>query len=170
MSDFDEFFACHYERVVGSLRLASGSPSDAEDAAQEAFAKAMLRWRSVSRMDRPSTWVYVVAVRELRRRAGRDARLFSSSSDDGDVRRDIAMPDPADVVVTSEVLGAALGALPARQRLAVALRFHGDLSVKDVARAMGCSEGTVKASLHAALARLRVRLGDRDFEGANDGP
>ncbi|MCU1430737.1 MAG: putative polymerase ECF-subfamily sigma factor [Actinomycetia bacterium] len=169
MTDFDEFFAAHYERVVVSLRLAFGSSSDSEDAAQEAFAKAMLRWRSVSRMDRPSTWVYVVAVRELRRRARRHVHRFSASSQDGNDQRDIGTPDPADMVVTNAVLGAALGVLPARQRLAVALRFHGDLSVKEVARAMGCSEGTVKASLHAAMARLRVHLGDRDLDGANDG-
>ena len=53
--------------------------------------------------------------------------------------------------------------------LAVVLRFHGDLSVHDIASAMGCSEGSVKASLHAALGHLRVSLADRDLEGASDG-
>jgi RNA polymerase sigma factor (sigma-70 family) len=167
MSDFDEFFDQHYQRVLGSLLLACGSSSDAEDAAQEAFAKAMVRWSSVERMDRPATWVYVVAVRELRRRLRRGAMQFER---DADVDDDgLAAIDVADAVVNAAVVSAALAALAPRQRLAVVLRFHGDLSVRDIATAMGCSEGTVKASLHAALGHLRVSLADRDLEGASDG-
>jgi RNA polymerase sigma-70 factor (ECF subfamily) len=170
MDDFDEFFAANYQRVVGSLMLACGTTTEAEDAAQEAFAKAMLRWRSVAQMQRPATWVYVVAVRELRRRLRRTAATFEGP-DDLDQHDDDAATDVAEMVVNAAVVTAALAALPSRQRLAVVLRFHGDLSVKDIARAMSCSEGTVKASLHVALGRLRVRLVDRDldFEGANDG-
>ena len=45
---------------------------------------------------------------------------------------------------------------------------HGDLTVPEIARAMRCSQGTVKSTLHAALGRLRVDLGDRDLEGVRD--
>jgi hypothetical protein len=58
VDDFDRFFMDHYARVVGSLRLAGGEVGEAEDAAQDAFAKAMVRWKSVSTMARPATWVY----------------------------------------------------------------------------------------------------------------
>ena len=165
MDDFDGFFFEHYARVVGSLRLACGEVSDAEDAAQEAFAKAMLRWRSVSVMDRPATWVYVVAVRELRRRMRRRDDL----SDAGRVGDHPALSDHAGAVVTAAVIEQALRALPPRQRLAVVLRFHSDLTVPEVSQAMGCSEGTVKSTLHSALDRLRHDLGDRGLEGAIDG-
>jgi DNA-directed RNA polymerase specialized sigma24 family protein len=82
VDDFDEFFTEHYPRVVGSLELAGGAAGDAEDAAQEAFMKAMLRWRSVATMERPATWVYVVAVRAMRRRLGRDRSVTDRSSDE----------------------------------------------------------------------------------------
>lgn len=161
MNDFERFFAEHYERVVGSLELAGGAGGDAEEAAQDAFVKAMLRWRTVSAMDRPATWVYVVAVRALRRRLGRDRSVAVGPTDE-------AMPDGTEGVVTAAVITKALGALPARQRLAVVLRFHGDLTVPEIARAMGCSQGTVKSTLHSALVRLRVDLGDTSLEGVND--
>jgi RNA polymerase sigma factor (sigma-70 family) len=162
VDDFDEFFFEHYARVVASLRLAGGDLGDAEDAAQDGFAKAMQRWGSVSLMDRPATWVYVVAVRELRRRARR-------GSDSADVPN-ADVPDHAEGVVSTEVVAQALRSLPPRQRLAVVLRFHADLTVTEVARAMSCSDGTVKSTLHTALVRLRVDLGDRGLEGAHDGP
>ena len=166
MDDFDGFFSEHYARVVGSLRLAGGEISEAEDAAQEAFAKAMMRWKSVSLMDRPATWVYVVAVRELRRRTGRRRE----ASDAGDAVNDIALPDHAGTVVTAAVIDRALRALPPRQRLAVVLRVHAALTVPEVGRAMRCSEGTVKSTLHAALGHLRVDLRNLRLEGLPDGP
>ena len=164
MDDFDRFFLEHYGRVVGSLRLACGDCGEVEDTAQEAFAKAMLRWQSVSAMDRPATWVYVVAVRELRRRLRSRDR---STSTEGTGTHAAAV-DPADAVVTAALIETALAALPARQRLAVVLRFHADLSVREVALAMRCSEGTVKSTLHAALGRLRIDLDDERLEGAHD--
>jgi RNA polymerase sigma factor (sigma-70 family) len=165
VDDFDRFFFEHYVRVVGSLRLAGGAASEAEDAAQEAFAKAMVRWKAVSVMERPATWVYVVALRELRRRGRRRDQLGLGAEDPGTA----ALPDHAGSVVTTEVVERALRALPPRQRLAVVLRFHADLTVREIGRAMRCSEGTVKSTLHAALERLRVDLGDRGLEGLQNG-
>jgi RNA polymerase sigma-70 factor (ECF subfamily) len=164
--DFDEFYRAHCARVVGSLRLAVGDLGEAEDAAQEAFAKAMLRWKSVSAMARPATWVYVVAVRELRHRERGRGRRMSAGVESGPGQTE---PDHADSVVSTAVIERALGSLPPRQRLAVALRFHGDLTVREVGRAMRCSEGTVKSTLHAALRHLRVDLADERLEGVHDG-
>ena len=164
MVDFDGFFLEYYGRVVGSLRLACGDWGEVEDTAQEAFAKALLRWQSVSAMDRPATWVYVVAVRELRRRLRRADRSMGTDA----TGTDAAVADLADAVVTEAVIESALAALPARQRLAVVLRFHADLSVREVGLAMRCSEGTVKSTLHAALGRLRVDLDDKGVEEVND--
>ena len=52
----------------------------------------------------------------------------------------------------------ALARLSPRQRCAIVLRYYADLPVADVAEAMGCAPGTVKATLHTALERLQVRM------------
>jgi DNA-directed RNA polymerase specialized sigma24 family protein len=64
----------------------------------------------------------------------------------------------------------ALDVLAPRQRVAIVLRYLGDLQVAEVAKAMGCSEGTAKATLHTALAKLRTHLGpmERPNGAAND--
>jgi DNA-directed RNA polymerase specialized sigma24 family protein len=70
--------------------------------------------------------------------------------------------DPAAGVVTGLALDAAIRQLPARQRLVVVLRYQADLPVADIARALRCAPGTVKSTLHTALARLRVEVADED--------
>jgi RNA polymerase sigma-70 factor (ECF subfamily) len=157
---FDLFFADNYAAVVRALAVATGDPMAAEEMAQEAFARALRRWRDVASMDRPATWVYVVAVREFgRQRRHRSyatdrQRLLASSIE--------APPDPAAALDEHDRLARLVNELAPRQRMAVVLRFYADLSLAEVADAMDCAVGTAKATIHAALAHLRVHLGSED--------
>ena len=68
-------------------------------------------------------------------------------------------PEPADAFAAADLrqtLQVALGALGARQRAVVVLRFFEDLTETQVADALGCSVGTVKSQSAKALARLRA--------------
>lgn len=155
--DFDAFFAEAYPSVVRALGFALGDQGAAEDAAQEAFAKAYRRWSSVSQAERPAAWVYVVAVRDARRRLSRLERLSRRvAAQPG--REDEAGPD----VAGDADMVAAVAALPPRQRLAVVLRYWADLDEAAMAEAMGCARGTVKATLSAALTKLRVAQQDEE--------
>jgi RNA polymerase sigma-70 factor (sigma-E family) len=160
MGGFDEFFSDHYDDVVRSLSLAIGDRQRAEDAAQEAFAKAYRRWPSVAAMDRPVGWVLVVATNQVRRWIARAERQAQQDP--------APVADHAGVVADDLTLRDALDRLPPRQRATVVLRYLCDLPTSDVARALGCSEGTVKSALHIALRNLRIELDDDDGDGENE--
>jgi RNA polymerase sigma-70 factor (ECF subfamily) len=153
MDDFATFFEDHYGSVVRAVAMAVGDRGRAEDLTQEAFVRAFRRWQVVSAMDRPITWVYVVAL-NAERRHWRRAQRQSGYED----QRDVLLVDPAGGVVTTIVIRDALGRLAPRQRAVVALRYLADLRVSEIAEVMGCAEGTVKAALHQALRNLRVDL------------
>jgi RNA polymerase sigma-70 factor (sigma-E family) len=158
LDDFEEFFARYYLPVRRSLTLAFGSADLADDAAQEAFIRACVRWPRVHSMARPQGWVYVVAtnlVRDRLRRAGQ--RENSETRELVETRA----PDIAISAVAHLDVREALAGLPPRQRAAVVLRYLADLTNDEVARAMGCSVGTVKSTLHTALAGMRIELEER---------
>ena len=160
--EFTRFFDDHYEPIVRSLTLVFEDRGRAEDAAQVGFEKAYRKWRTVAPLDRPATWVYVVALRSARRELQRDARRPQSDS----ALEIVAFEEAS---TTGVDIQASLAALPLRQRSAVVLRYLGGLSLAEVAVAMGCTEGTVKATLHHALARLRVDMTDEASEPGDVG-
>jgi RNA polymerase sigma-70 factor (ECF subfamily) len=152
VDDFEGFFDRHYGTTLRAVALTVGDSARAEDLTQEAFARAFRRWSSVSKLERPVAWVYVVALNAERKRWRRDRRTHDLDPCDGSV------PDPAGGLLSRIIVRDALDRLPPHQRAAVVLRYLGDLTIADVAGVMGCAEGTVKATLHQALRNLRVDL------------
>ena len=55
--DFDAFYQASYHRLVGQVTVLAGSLEDAEDAVQEAFARASTRWARLRDYDAPEAWV-----------------------------------------------------------------------------------------------------------------
>ena len=121
------------------------------------MTRALRRWRHVRGLDRPAAWLYVVAMNHVRDGWRRDRR-----EPQWDAELDAPTPDPSGGVTTALSVRDAIATLPARQREAVVLRYLADLPLADVADAMGCAVGTVKATLHQALASLRVELKEDD--------
>jgi RNA polymerase sigma-70 factor (ECF subfamily) len=153
---YEDFFSACFDPIRRSLTLAFGDAALAEDAAQEAFARAYRRWARVSAMDDPSAWVYVVAVNVARRARRRrpPPRLISERAGGTDVAGNVA---------TSITAMTLLSQLTPRQRTAVVLRYLADLRYADIGRAMGCAETTARATVHQALQRLRADVKeDRD--------
>lgn len=149
----DEGFRAMYEaefvQVCRSVTLMCGDPTTAEDATQEAFARALSRWRRLRDAPWVAGWITTTAMnvarRELRRR-----RPVAESTPPGERHDPAAELD----------LRAAVASLPPRQQEAVALFYLLDMGIADTASAMECDEGTVKTHLSRARATLARALHD----------
>ncbi|HEX6423124.1 MAG TPA: sigma-70 family RNA polymerase sigma factor [Acidimicrobiales bacterium] len=139
---FDDLFRRRYEPMVRVAFLLVGSQAEAEDVAQDAFARVELRW---ARIDNPEGYLHRCVVNRShdvlrRRRLEQRFRLL---------RRDETCELQADE------LGDALAALSPRRRAAVVLRYYAGLREREIAEALGVRPGTVKSMLHRALSELR---------------
>ena len=163
--DFAEFYQGSYGRVVALVAAMVGERHQAEDIAQEAFARALTRWSRVARYDLPEAWVRRVALRltiDASRRARRAASLSVRLASGWAGQR-----GPAHDPLASTALSVALMRLPLPQRQVIVLYYLADLPVEDIARDCDVSVSTVRTRLAAARHRLERELketGDSDAE------
>jgi RNA polymerase sigma-70 factor, ECF subfamily len=148
---FEELYRREQPSVFRSVYRLCGDRAVAEDATQEAFARALARWRRLRGRSWAAGWVTTTAL-NLARRASRRRRVEPAAEDGV----------PADLDAATDVW-VAVRALPRRQQEAVVLFYVADLPLADVAVAMGCAEGTAKAHLARARESLRGAL-----EGVRD--
>lgn len=145
----------HYGRLVGLARLLVDTPAEAEEVVQEAFVRLVASWRRLDDPDRALAYlrstVLNLARSRLRRRAV--ARRWLAAQRPGDAAADDGRSDGERAAVL-----AALDTLPRRQRECIALRYYDDLSEREIAAALGITEGSVKTHTHRAMAALAGRL------------
>jgi RNA polymerase sigma-70 factor, ECF subfamily len=159
---FADLVRMHEQTAFRLAYVIAGNAADAEDAAQEALAKA---WRALPRFRaaeplRP--WLLRIVANEARNRrrsSGRRAQLAlraERAEGSGD-----AAPSPEDAVLAAETRGrllAALAELPDDARLVLTCRYLLDLSEEETAAALRLRRGTVKSRTARALDRLRDGL------------
>jgi RNA polymerase sigma-70 factor (ECF subfamily) len=134
------------------------SPSEAEDAVQEAVLKAWQHFGQFRRGSDLKPWLFTIVANECRRR--QRTRWWSRTTLP-DTLADRAGNPTTDA--ESADLRRAIYRLPYDQRLAVALRYYLDLSFEEVAQTLGVSTNSAKQRTYRALKRLRLSpevLGD----------
>ncbi|WBC12540.1 RNA polymerase sigma factor [Micromonospora sp. WMMA1998] len=163
MSDDDviaDLYAGCFRRLVVQLYAVTGDLSEAQEAVQEAFTKALAAPGRFAGLDNPEAWLRRVAINVARSRHRRRRML------DRLLRRTWSPPTVADSAPEHLALLAALRRLPRGQRHALALHYFVDLPVEEVARTLGVSVGTVKSRLSRGRQALALLLSLADTADA----
>jgi RNA polymerase sigma-70 factor, ECF subfamily len=146
-----ELLEQHGREIQGVAYLILRNATDAEDVLMDTLLTALDHGSSLRNPEQLRPWLLKIATNEALRRRRRFGRVTWLQ----------LMPDFAGPVTdTAEhvALIQGLASLPIRARAAVVLHYYADLSVAQVAAAMGTSENTVKSQLRTGLARLRELL------------
>ena len=145
-----------------AVLLAGGDRGNAEDLLQGVLERMYVRW---DRIDGPPEAYARRALTHAAVNRWRTRRRRPELPLLGDDPGGPAPGDRAAEVDLRDALVRALLTLPPRQRAVLVLRFLDDLPEEEVARALGCSVGTVKSQCAKALAKLRL---DEALEPAVD--
>ena len=147
----EELFNSCYPRLAGWVRRLVDNDDTAHEIASEAFTRLLSRWSS---LDNPQSYLYMIAtnlVRDHWRKMERERRAMRTVSATTAGERAPAASE--DVDVRQLIQG-----LPARLRSAFLLHYYAGFPVREVAVMLGRPEGTIKADLFQARAKLRASI------------
>ncbi len=151
--DFAGFYQANYRSVVGIVFTLTGSSTASEELAQETFVRAHRNWQQLETHPNRQAWVKRVAINlshSSARRAMAEAKVLTRLSRERP--RIEELPEPAGR------LWEAVRALPRNQAIAIALRYHDDQSIEQIAEVLDCAPTTVRVHLHRGRQTLAIQL------------
>lgn len=154
----------HKDPLVNYLTRLTGARERAEDLAQEAFLRLFQRAAAYDEQGKLQAFLYRIATNLLRseeRRARRWRLLqpfLATPSNNGHHNGWAPAAEPVLAREVRERVAAAVIELPLQFRVPLVLAEIEGWSYADIARQVGCREGTVKSRIHRGKRRLRARL------------
>ena len=167
-SAFSELYEATYKAVFYHAGTVLKRTEDIEDAVQEAYEQAYLNLAKLQAPEAFGSWinqmVTYISLHKVRAEKNRtpysidDDSFFTELAADPDT-----MPDAiAEKESVKEYIGRLIETLPETQRLAMILFYYDNLTVKQIAKEMGCSENTVKSRLYYGRMAIRKELEEEE--------
>jgi RNA polymerase sigma-70 factor, ECF subfamily len=167
---FESLVRRHRKRILNLIYRTVGERTQAEDLVQEVFLRVWRAAGDYTPQARFTAWVYRIAVNlcldAMKSAYHRQSfvRPYGGKNSDEDGELLYGADDagsPEQLLLAAEEsrrIHAALRNLPAKQRMAVALKKFDGLSYDEIGRVMGCSRSAVESLLVRAKRTLREKL------------
>jgi RNA polymerase sigma-70 factor (ECF subfamily) len=149
---FDRLYTEHAAGLLGFLTYQTGDRALAEDIVADTFERVLSGRSAFRGQSGEKTWLYAIAMnrlRDLARRRGAEDRAFER------VAAGHSAADDLSTVEDRDLLRRAMQTLSEEERVVLALRFGGDLSLQEVAELLEERQSTVEGRLYRGLRRLR---------------
>lgn len=150
------------EEISYYLQKSGATFADSQDIAQEALVK-ILESDIVLPLEKLRAWLYRSAVRSYIDKYRRDKRYYEILQRDFFRKEAVVLYDQSDY----EELYEAVVELSDNYRIAIDLYYFQDMSVKEIAHILGCSQGAVKTNLHRGREQLAQILEEKGYEYEN---
>ncbi|MET7695691.1 SigE family RNA polymerase sigma factor [Streptomyces sp. NPDC005483] len=162
MLDFEEYVRTRHDALLRSARRLVGDPLKAQDLLQTALLRTYRQWDRITDKQLADTYLRRVMINTRTEwwRARKLQELPVEHLPDTSVEDSTAQH--ADRALLMDIMRV----LAPQQRTVVVLRYWERMSTAETAAALGMAPGTVKSTLHRALARLREELQRRDPDSA----
>jgi RNA polymerase sigma-70 factor (ECF subfamily) len=161
----EQLFTANYPKLAGWVRRLVDDDETAHEIASEAFVRLLSKWTSPDKLDNPQSYLFMIAtnlVRDHWRKAERERRAMRNVTAGSD-------PEPSTNPAQDVDVRELIAALPAKLRDPFLLHYYAGFGVKEIAALVKRPEGTVKADLYHARARLKEALAEREGGESGDG-
>ena len=154
-ADFERLYEREAQGLYGFLAYRTGDRALAEDLLADTFERALRARRGFDRRrGTERNWLYAIALNLLRDHARRSAAAERALERTGPAATSVD-PPPFEA---RDAVQRALHVLSPEEREAIALRFGAELTVPEMAEALGEPLTTVEGRVYRALRKLRTEL------------
>lgn len=158
---FAELYENNFERVYAYVVTRVRDCGEAQDVTTEVFYQALKHLKDFEWRGTPfAAWLYRIAANEIADRAKRGAQ--TQTTDLLERTAEETFDRDLDAVEERARLFRLVGELPEDQQAVVRMRFVEERPIREIANALGRSEGAVKQLQFRALRNLRDRLGAKN--------
>lgn len=168
-----EFYNRFYKEVYYICYKITENEKDAEDVAQETLIKAIEKIDTLKNPDGMSAWLKTIAnnlsLNYIKK--NRKFDIVDNSEDMGEEifeENGVVNKTPEDIVADKEVadiLTNMIYRLPREQRITIFMFYYEELSVKEIAEIMECTEATVRSRINYARKGLRKQVDELENKG-----
>lgn len=153
---FHRLMAVYREPVYWHIRRLVIHHEDAQDAMQETFIRVFRNFNKFNGISSLRVWIYRIATNEAIRMINkRHAEICSIDDVDANIIRLVSDDEYVDYndIETVKLQNAILS-LPSRQQLSFNMRYYDDMCYDDIAKVIGSTPASVKASYHIAKEKI----------------
>lgn len=166
---FRRLYEIHKDRVYSIALHFSGNESSARDIVQQVFLKLFTKIGEFRSESIFSTWLHRITVNACLDEHRKQRRFISIDAQDGEEEGDdnafietahsrVTIENDYSMIERSALVRRAVGRLKPKLRIAILLKYFEDLSYREMAEALGCSEGTVASRLNRGHKELAGML------------
>ncbi len=157
---FDALYETYKDILLRMAYLVSGNREDAEDIVQETFVKCYLHIGELKKEEGFRPWLFQIlyrtAYRHVKKRGreipGEDIGMQAMATDE------VTSLDQIVKSETEKIIIDAVRQLDMKHRAVIVMYYYNELSAKEIAKVLGCSQGTVKSRLHNGRKKLKGLL------------
>ncbi len=167
---FDALYEKYKNILLRMAYLVSGQMDDAEDIVQETFVKCYLHIGELKKEEGFQPWLFQILYRTAYRQIKKRKREIPDE--------DVGMRTDATDGITSldriirteeeQMVYSAVQALDFKHRAVVVMFYYNEMSMREIAKVLGCTEGTVKSRLFTARKKLRKSLAWKEGGGEDE--
>lgn len=157
---FSQLVAAYSRSLYWQIRRIVLQHDRADELVQETFLKA---WRAIDNFrgeSRLYTWFYRIAIHEALNYVGKVKRRNENSIEITDENQYLVDNIAGDIYFDGDAVETlfqkAINTLPPKQKQVFLLRYYDELPYADIAEMTGTSEGSLKASYHHAVNKIKA--------------
>jgi RNA polymerase sigma-70 factor (ECF subfamily) len=154
----EQLFTANYPKLAGWVRRLVDDEDTAHEIASEAFVRLLSKWTSPDKLENPQSYLFMIAtnlVRDHWRKTERERRAIRNVTAGSD-------PEPSTNPAQDVDVRELIEGLPPKLRDPFLLHYYAGFGVKEIAALVKRPEGTVKADLYHARAKLKEALAERE--------